>query len=138
MRIGLLYSRNGTNIRSVGLVVAWFGLRFSKYFTSGNALRWTNLLGQRWNRSGFSRPNRLISKSMSVDRLVDWFLTGPVDRIFAKGFCSFFNASNEKFSEGGGGLSEVLKFVTSDGVLRKKSKKNIAVLAKINSILRPF
>ena len=34
-------------------------------------------------------------------------------RFFIEGFCSLFNASNEKFSEGG--MGEVLKFVTPDG-----------------------
>ena len=37
-----------------------------------------------------------------------------------------------------GGVGEVLKFVTLDGGLRKKSKKNFCVFCKNDSILRPF
>ena len=35
-------------------------------------------------------------------------------------------------------MGEVLKFVTPDGGLRKKTKKSICVFFKNNSILRPF
>ena len=62
-------------------------------------------------------------------------LTGPVDRFFT-GFCSLFNVFNEKFSKRGG-MGEVLKFVTLDGV-QKKAKKTVCVFCKNDSILRPF
>ena len=53
-------------------------------------------------------------------------------------YCSLFNVSNEKFSKRGGwGMGEVLKFVTLDGGLRKKSKKKLR-FCKNDSILRPF
>ena len=35
-------------------------------------------------------------------------------------------------------MDEVLKFVTLDGGLRKKRKKNFSVFCKNESILRPF
>ena len=47
--VRILYNRNGTSIKSVSLLVAWFGLCFSKYFTPGNVLGWTNLLGYRYS-----------------------------------------------------------------------------------------
>ena len=56
---------------------------------------------------------------------------------FTDGFCSLFNISNEKFSKGGG-MGELLKFVTLDGDLRKKNAKNFFVFCKNDSILRPF
>ena len=37
-----------------------------------------------------------------------------------------------------GGMGEILKFVTLDGGLRKKSKKNFCIFFKNDSILRPF
>ena len=64
-------------------------------------------------------------------------LTGPVNCFFAEGFCSLFNVSNEKFSKGGG-MGEMLKFVTLDGGMRKKTQKNFCIFGKIDSILRPF
>ena len=56
-----------------------------------------------------TRADRQISKLSPVDP-------------FTEAFCSLFNVSNKKFSEGGG-MGEVLKFVTLDEVLRKKRKK---------------
>ena len=41
--VRILYRRNVSSIKSV--LVAWFGLCFTKYFTPGNVLSWTNLLG---------------------------------------------------------------------------------------------
>ena len=38
----------------------------------------------------------------------------------------------------GGAIGEVLKFVTPDGCLRKKTQKNFCIFCKNNSILRPF
>ena len=38
----------------------------------------------------------------------------------------------------GGGMGELLKFVTLDGDLRKKNAKNFFVFCKNDSILRPF
>ena len=55
---------------------------------------------------------------------------------FTKGFCSLFNASNEKFSKRGGTMGEVLKFVTPHGGLRKKT--NLCVFCKNDSNLRPL
>ena len=78
-----------------------------------------HILPHRWKPSGFSRRDRKVSKSTQVDRPIDRFLTGPVDRFFTKGFCLLFNVSNKNFSKGGGGMGEVLKFVTPDGGLRK-------------------
>ena len=75
----------------------------------------------------------VISKSTPVDR----FLTGPVDRFFTEGFCSLFNATNKKFSKGES-MDEVLKFVTPDGSLRKKTPKKFCFFCKNNSILGPF
>ena len=37
-----------------------------------------------------------------------------------------------------GGMDEVLKFVTLDGGLRKRTQKNFCVFRKNDSILRPF
>ena len=37
-----------------------------------------------------------------------------------------------------GGMGEVLKFVTLDGGLRKKTQKSFCVFCKNDSILRPF
>ena len=42
----------------------------------------------------------------------------------------------KKFQKGG--MGEVLKFVTLEGGLRKKSKKKIVFFCKNDSILRPF
>ena len=83
---------------------------------------------QRWNRSGLSRPDP-TGKFQNHRRL-----TGRSTGFFTKGFCSLFNLSNEKFSKGGG-MGEVLKFVTLDGGLRKK---NFYVFCKNDSISRPF
>ena len=41
--VRILHCRNGTSI--ISLLVVWFGLCFRKYFTPGNVLSWTNLLG---------------------------------------------------------------------------------------------
>ena len=40
--------------------------------------------------------------------------------------------------QNGGGMEEVLKFVTLDGGLRKRTQKNFCVFCKNDSILRPF
>ena len=40
--------------------------------------------------------------------------------------------------QNGGGMSEVLKFVTLEGSLRKETQNNFCVFCKNNSILRPF
>ena len=85
------------------------------------------LTGQRLNRSGFPQPDRQISKSTPVDR----FLTGSVDRFFTESFCSLFNVSNKKFSKSGGSIGKVLKFVTSDEGLRKKTQKSFSFFAKL-------
>ena len=72
------------------------------------------------------------SKSTPVDR----FLTGPVDRFFTQGFCSLFNVLMKNFQKGGS-MGKGLKFVTSDGVLKKNAKK-FFVFYKNNLISRPF
>ena len=56
-------------------------------------------------------------------------LTGRSTGFFTEGFCSLFNVSNKNFSKGGG-MGEVLKFVTLDGGLRKKGKKLLCLLQK--------
>ena len=50
-------------------------------------------------------------------------LTGRSTGIFTEGFSLLFDVSNKKFSKGGESMGEVLKFVTLDEGLRKKSKK---------------
>ena len=73
-----------------------------------------------------TRPDRQISKSSPVNRPVDRFLTGPVDRFFLQKvfvYCSMYLMKN--FQKGVGGMGEVLKFVTLDEDLRKKSKKSL-------------
>ena len=72
------------------------------------------LTQQRWNRSGFSRPDP-TGKFQNHRRLTGFFI---------EGFCSLFNVSNKKFSKGGKGMGEVVKFVTLDGGLREKTQKN--------------
>ena len=52
----------------------------------------THRTAQRWNRSGFSRPDP-TGKFQNLRRSTGFFT----------GFCSLFNASNEKFSKGGYG-----------------------------------
>ena len=82
-----------------------------------------NAAYQRWNRSGFSRPNP-TGKFHNHRRLTDRS-TG----FFAENFCSLFNVSNKNFQRGG--MDEVLKFVTLDGRLGKKRKKIFAFFAKM-------
>ena len=58
---------------------------------------------QRWNRSGFSRPDP-TGKFQNHRRLTGrptGRLTGPVDLFFKESFCSLFNVSDENFSKGG-------------------------------------
>ena len=43
-----------------------------------------------------------------------------------------------KIFQKGGGMGEVLKFVTLDGGLRKKKQKQIVFFCKTDAILRPF
>ena len=86
-----------------------------------------------------------IAKTQSRDGTGQDFLdqTGKFQNLrrstvfFTEGFCSLFNASNKKFSNGGG-LGEMLKFVTPDGGLRKTTQNNFCVFCKNNSSLRPF
>ena len=58
--------------------------KFAKYFpdSARNDLLFVRDPCQRWNRSGFSRPDRQNSKSTPVDRPIDRSLTGRVDRFF--------------------------------------------------------
>ena len=79
---------------------------------------------QRWNRSGFSRPDP-AGKFQNLRRSTVFF---------TEDFCSQFNASNENFSKGGTG--EMLKFTTPDGGLRKKTQKKFAFFCKNNSIFK--
>ena len=75
---------------------------------------------------------------MPINRSVDWFLTGPVDRFFTEGFfhCSMQLMKNFQKE---GGMGEVLNFVTPDEGLRKKMHKVFfARFANIKSILIPF
>ena len=88
-------------------------------------------LAQRWNRSGFSRPDptgKFQNHRRSTGRSTDFFTEG------------FFHCSMYlmKIFRKGEGMGEELKFVTSDGGLRKKGKKTFAFFAKNDSILRPF
>ena len=81
----------------------------------------------RWNRSGFSRPDP-TGKFQNLRRSTVFF---------PESFCALFNAANEKFSKGEA-TGEELKFVTTDGGLRKKTQKNFCVFCKNNSISRPI
>ena len=74
-----------------------------------------------------TRPDRLISKSMPVDR----FLTGPVDLFFLRKVFVHFSMHLTKNVSKGGGMGEVLQFVTPDWSLRKKAQKIFAFFAKI-------
>ena len=57
-------------------------------------------------------------------------LTLPVNRFFfTESFFSLFNAFHEKFSKGES-MGEVLKFVTTNGGLRKKRIKYLRFLQK--------
>ena len=44
----------------------------------------------------------------------------------------------KNFQNVGVGMGEVLRFVTLDGGLRKKTQKNFCVFCKNDAILRPF
>ena len=84
-----------------------------------------------------TRPDRQISKSSPVDRPVDRFLTGPVDRFFYRRFLFTVQGIEWKIFKRGGGMGEVLNFVTLKGV-SEKSAKSFFVFCKNDSILRPF
>ena len=76
-----------------------------------------------------TQPEHQISKSTLVDRPVDRFLTGPVDRFFTEDFCSVFDASNEKFLKRGHGSGvKILDFGRGS---QKKTHKSFAFFAKI-------
>ena len=89
---------------------------------------------QRWNRSGFSRPDP-TGKFQNLRRSTGFWPAWSTG-FFTQCFCLLFNVSNEKIWKGGD-MGEVLKFVTLDGGLRKKRKK-VCVFCKNDSILRPF
>ena len=88
---------------------------------------------QRWNRSGFSRPDP-TGKFQNHRRLtgrLTGFWPARSTVFFTEGFCSLFNVSNKNFLKGEG-MGEVLKFVTLDGVSeKKKRKKTFAFFAKM-------
>ena len=86
-------------------------------------IRLENSLDQRWNRSGFSRSDP-TGKFQNHRRLA-----GRSTGFFTEGFSSLFNVFNKKFSKGGG-MGEVLKFVTLDGGLRNKTQKICIFLQK--------
>ena len=86
---------------------------------------------QRWNRSGFSRPDP-TGKFQNHCRLTGrstGFWPAQSTGFFTENFCSLFNVSYQKFSKGC--MGEVLKFVTLRGGLRKKCKKNLRFLQKM-------
>ena len=75
-----------------------------------------------------------MSKSMPVDRSVDWFLTGPGRTIFLQkvfAHCSMYLIKNLKK---GGSKGEMLKVVTLNEGLRKKRKKIFVVFAKMTQL----
>ena len=80
---------------------------------------------QKWNRSGFSRPDP-TGKFQDHRRSTGFFTEGFVH-------CSMYLMKN---FQKGGGMDEELKVVTLDGGLRKKRKKIFAF--RNDSILRPF
>ena len=100
---------------------------------------WTMYGSQRWNRSGFSRPDptgkfqnhrRLTGRSTGF-----WLARSTV--FFTEWVCSLFNVSNEKFSKAGGHGWGV-KICDFGRGSQKKMQKNFCVFCKNDSILRPF
>ena len=94
---------------------------------------------QKWNRSEFSRPDPTgkFRNHRQLTGRSTGFWPARSTGFFTEGFCSLFNVSNEKFSKRES-MGEVLKFVTLDGSLRKKTQKNFCVFCKNDSILRPL
>ena len=91
--------------------------------------RWHSII-QRWNRSGFSRPDpigKFQNHRRSTGRSTGFWPAWSTG-FFTENFCSLFNVSYQKFSKGC--MGEVLKFVTFRGGLRKKCKKNLRFLQK--------
>ena len=80
-----------------------------------------------------NKMTRVESKSSKNATRVVPSLNCGSHGLFTEGFCSLFNASNEKFLNRGG-LGEELKFVSPNGGLRKKKAKKFAFFAKITQI----
>ena len=93
-------------------------------------------IDQKWNRSGFSRPDR-TSKFQNLHRLTGrstsrstGFWPARLTAFFAEAFYSLFSASNEKFSKGvdhGWGV----KICDSEWGSQKKTQKFFALFAKV-------
>ena len=83
----------------------------------------------------FLDPTRTVNLKIIAGRPVSDRPGRPVflQKVFVP--CSMYLMKN---FQKGGGMGEVLKFVTLDGGIRKKKRKNFCVFCKNNSILRPF
>ena len=89
---------------------------------------------QRWNRSGFSRPDP-TGKFQNLRRSTG-FLPAQSTGFFTEGFCSMYPMKN--FQKGRGAMGEILKFATSDGGLRKGRNKVFVFYTKITQSKDPF